>query len=87
MLEALTSADDREVELAQVYLYHRPITDIDELRAVSKAIANMKGSPAQIRAIDALARHHLSDRQSVEEMIRLYSQTRTAGVQTAIAAS
>ena len=31
VLEALTSADDREVELAQVYLYHRPITDIERV--------------------------------------------------------
>ena len=45
VLEALTSADDSEVELAQIYLYHRPITDVNELRVVSKAIANMSGSP------------------------------------------
>jgi hypothetical protein len=85
VLEALTSADDREVELAQIYLYHEPITDVTELRAVSKAIVEMQGSPAQIRAIDTLARHRLSDRQSLEEMIRLFSQTGTVGVQTAIA--
>lgn len=85
VLGALTSANDGEVELAQVYLYHRPITDVNELRVVSKAIANMNGSPAQIRAIDALARLRLSDRQSLEEIIRLYSQTKTPDVQTAIA--
>ena len=85
VLGALTSANDGDVELAQVYLYHRPITDVNELRVVSKAIADMNGSPAQIRAIDALARLRLSDRRSLEELIRLYSQTNRADVQRAIA--
>ena len=85
LLEALTSADDGEVELAQVYLYHRPITDVNELRIVSKGIASMNGSSAQIRAIDTLAHHRLSDRQSLDELIRLFSQTKMVGVQTAVA--
>ena len=85
VLEALSDADERGVELAQVYLYRRPITDVNEMRIVSKAIANMQASPAQIRAIDTLARHRLSDRQSLDEMIRLYSQTRMVGVQVAVA--
>jgi len=85
VLGALTSGNDGDVELAQVYLYHRPITEVNELRVVSKAIAEMNGSPAQIRAIDALARLRLSDRRSLEEMIRLYSQTERADVQMAIA--
>jgi hypothetical protein len=58
---------------------------VNELRVISKAIADMNGSPAQIRAIDALARLRLSDRRSLEEMIRLYSQTERADVQMAIA--
>jgi len=85
VLQALTSADDAEVEIAQIYLYHRPITDVNELRIVSKGIARMSNSPAQIRAIDTLAHHRLWDRQSLDELIRLFSQTRTIGVQTAIA--
>ena len=85
VLEALSDADERGVELAQVYLYRRPITDVNEMRIVSRAIANMQASPAQIRAIDTLARHRLSDRQSLDEMIRLYSQTGMVGVQVAVA--
>jgi hypothetical protein len=85
VLEALTSADGGEVEIAQVYLYRRPITDVSELRLVSKAIAGMEASPSQIRAIDTLARHHVSDRQSLEELIRLFRHTKLVGVQTAIA--
>ena len=85
VLEALSDADERGVELAQVYLYRRPITDVNEMRIVSRAIANMQASPAQIRAIDTLGRHRPSDRQSLDEMIRLYSQTRMVGVQVAVA--
>jgi hypothetical protein len=84
-LEALSSADDGDVELAQVYLYHRPIADVTELRAASKAIASMNGSPAQIRAIETLAGHRLSDRQSLEQLIRLFPETKSVGVQVAIA--
>jgi len=87
VLEALTSADDGNVAIAQVYLYHRPITDVTELRVVSTAIASMNGSPAQIRAIETLARHRLSDRQSLEPLIRLFPETKSVGVQTAIASA
>jgi hypothetical protein len=45
----------------------------------------MNGSPAQIRAIETLARHHLNDRESLEQLIRLFPETKSAGVQVAIA--
>jgi hypothetical protein len=85
VLEALYSSDDRDVEIAQVYLYHRPITDVVELRAASARVASMTASPAQIRAIDALARHNLSDREAIAELTRLFPRTASLGVQTAIA--
>ena len=62
VLAALTASDEREVEIAQVYLNHRPITDETEMRAVVTSVAGMKAPAAQIRALDALARLHLSDR-------------------------
>jgi len=45
----------------------------------------MNASPAQIRAIDTLARHNLSDRDAIAELIRLFPRTTSLGVQTAIA--
>ena len=44
VLQALTSDDDAEVQIAEVYLGHRPITDVDELRVVASGIARMTGS-------------------------------------------
>ena len=65
VLHALTSRDDAEVQIAEVYLGHRPITDVNELRVVASGITRMTGSGAQVRALDTLARHRLSDRQSL----------------------
>ena len=86
VLLALTSADDTEVEMAQVYLSHRPITDVEELRQVATGIVRMRGSGEQVRALDTLARHRLSDRQSLSELARLFPATGSVEVQRAIAA-
>ena len=45
----------------------------------------MNGSEAKVRALEALARLRLSDRESLEELARLYPVAESAGVQTAIA--
>jgi len=86
VLRALTSRDDAEVQIAEVYLGHRPITDVDELRVVVSGVARMTGSEAQIRALATLARHRLSDRQSLDELARLFPTARSVDVQQAIAA-
>ena len=62
MVKAATSDDDEEVKVAQVYPRHRPITDVNELRVVASGITRITGSGAQVRALDTLARHRLSDR-------------------------
>jgi hypothetical protein len=86
VLEALTSSDDAEVQIAEVYLGHRPITAVDEIRVVASGIARMTESGAQVRALDTLARHRLSDRQSLDEVVRLFRVSRSVDVQRAIAA-
>jgi hypothetical protein len=45
----------------------------------------MNGSNAQVRALDALADQHLSDPESLEELMRLFPLAESVGVQTAIA--
>jgi hypothetical protein len=85
MLLALTSRSDEEVQIAQVYLRHQPIADVNELRVVTSGIARMNGSNAQVRALDTLAGQHLSDPESLEELTRLFPVAESAGVQTAIA--
>jgi hypothetical protein len=86
VLQALTSRDDAEVKIAEVYLGHRPITDVDELRTVASGITRMAGSSGQVRALDTLARHRLSDRQSLDELTHLYPAAESIDVQRAIAA-
>ena len=46
----------------------------------------MTESGAQVRALDTLARHRLSDRQSLDELARLFPVSRSVDVQRAIAA-
>lgn len=85
VLLALTSPNDEEVQIAQVYLRHHPIADVDELRLVTSGIARMNGSVAQVRALDTLAHQPLSDPESLEELARLFPLAESVGVQTAIA--
>jgi hypothetical protein len=85
VLRALTSPNDEEVQIAQIYLHHRPIADATELRDVATGIARMNGTDAQARALDTLAPYHLSDRESLEALTRLFPLAKSVNVQRAIA--
>ena len=85
VLRALTSSNDDEVQVAQVYLRHRPISDANELRALTAGVARMTDAKAQARALDTLAGQRITDRQSLEDLTRLYAQAGSGGVQLAIA--
>jgi hypothetical protein len=85
VLKGLASPADADVRIAQTYLRHRPITDAAELRAVTRAVAAMSGSEAQARALDALARHYVADRESLDILRQLFASTRSWPVQNAIA--
>jgi hypothetical protein len=85
VLLALTSPNDEEVQIAQVYLRHHPITDANELRVAIAGIARMNESRAQVRALETLASQQLSDPESLEELMRLFPLAESVGVQTAIA--
>lgn len=86
MLQALTSSNLEEVQIAQIYLRHRPLDDPQELRAVTTSVARMNGSDAKVRALETLSRLRLSDRESLEALTRMYPVAESVGVQTAIAA-
>jgi hypothetical protein len=66
-------------------LRHRPIDDVHELRDIATGIVQMTDSAAQVRALDTLAHHRLSDRQTLESLARLYPVATSVGVQRAIA--
>jgi len=84
-LNALVSADEGDARIAQAYLRHRPVRDAAELRPVTRAVAQMPASVAKVRALDALARLRITDREILEELTRSYAQARSANVQNAIA--
>ncbi|HSU44052.1 MAG TPA: hypothetical protein VLN42_07515 [Casimicrobiaceae bacterium] len=85
LIDALTSGRDRDVALAQIYLKHHPIADVGDFRAVALRIARMNDVDAQVRALDTLAEHRVSDRESLESLARLFPVAKTVNVQRAIA--
>lgn len=84
-LQALTSASDADVAVAQVYLRHRPLGDVAEVRAIAAGIGRMSSGAAQVRALEALARQRLADAPSLQAIARLFPQARSLEVQRAIA--
>jgi hypothetical protein len=85
MLEAVASAVEAEVQVAQAYFRHRPIADAAELRATASRVAAMKASGAQVRALETLARFHVSDALALDELARLFARSTSLAVQRAIA--
>ena len=84
-LAALLGPDEADVQLAQAYLRHRPVTDAAELRALTDRVAGMPPGAAQVRALETLGRHYVSDRQVLERLVELFAQTPSAEVQSALA--
>jgi hypothetical protein len=84
-VRALTSPRDEDVATAQIYLRHRSLADIGELRAVAAGIGRMTAPAAQVRALETLAKQRLADVQSVQEIARLFPLARSLQVQRAIA--
>jgi hypothetical protein len=84
-VRALTSPHDDDVAIAQVYLRHRQLADVGELRAVAAGIGRMSAGSAQLRALETLARQRLADPQSLQTIAGLFPQARSLEVQRAIA--
>jgi hypothetical protein len=84
-LEGLVSTNDADVQIAQAYLRHRPVDDPAELRRLAAAIARMAPSDAQVRALETLGRHYVSDREVIGMLTQLFTQTQSWSVQVAIA--
>jgi hypothetical protein len=84
VLEALASRDESEVQVAAAYLRHRPIAASEELRAVAYRVVRMPESSAQVRALEAIARQRVADRETLDELTRLFSRTRSPAVRRAI---
>jgi hypothetical protein len=84
-VRAVASPEEHEVRAAQAYLRHRPIEDPSQLRALARAIAAMKHEPAQVRALETLARHHVDDAATLDELAGLFARARSDAVRRAIA--
>ncbi|MEQ1805904.1 MAG: hypothetical protein ABL900_11065 [Burkholderiaceae bacterium] len=84
-VRALTSSDDEAVAIAQVYLRHRSLVDVGELRTITSGIGRMTVAGAQVRALETLAKQRLADPPSLQEIARLFPLARSLEVQRAIA--
>jgi len=84
-LQALVSDNVADVQVAQAFVRHHPIDDAAELRRVADGIVRMRASDAQVRALESLGRHYVSDREILDLLIGLYAQTPSSPVQAAIA--
>lgn len=85
-LRALVSPQrDGDAEIAQVYLRHRPVGDVVQLRHLTAGVARLPSGPAQLRALDSLAHQRLADGPSLEAIARLFPLARSLDVQRAIA--
>ena len=84
-LQALTSQRDDDVRIAQVYLRHQPVDDAGDLRAIADGIGRIRDAETQVRALNTLASHRLSDPVTLEALARLFPSAETVGVQSAIA--
>jgi hypothetical protein len=84
-LRALLGPAEADVQLAQAYLRHRPVDDPAELRDLTKGISEMPAGPAQVRALEALGRHYVSDGDVLHRLLDLYAQTSSSAVQSAVA--
>jgi hypothetical protein len=78
VLQALTSAREEEVRIAQVFLRHHPISDVQELRLAAAGIVQMRAPEAQVRALDTLALHRVADGETLDRLARLFPVAATA---------
>jgi len=85
VIRALSSADPRDVQVAQAYFLNRPVTDLGELRAMANGVTRMTGGEAQVRALDTLGRMRIADAEILDELSRAFAEAKSAGVQRAIA--
>jgi len=84
VMRALAGGDDKDIQAVQAYLRHRPPAP-EELKAVALDIARRAGSGGPPRALDTLARMHVSDREVLSELARSFASARSVNVQRAIA--
>jgi hypothetical protein len=85
MLNALTSSDDEDVQVARVYFGHRPLADPNELHEIAAGITRMEGSDAQVHALETLANQRRFDSESLAELTTLFAVAKSIDVQRAIA--
>jgi hypothetical protein len=86
VLRALANGNADDAAIAQAYLAHRPLADVREVRLVATDVARMpQTGEAQVRALHALARHQVSDAETIRKLTGMFTAARSVDVQRAIA--
>jgi len=85
VLASVSSSRGAELEIAEVLLHPRPVSEISEFRLLATEIARMEAPDSQARALNALARQPVPDRESVVVLAELFPLAKSLEVQRAIA--
>ena len=85
VLQALTAGSESDAKIAEAYFHQRPLADADEMRTIIAAVTQIASRPLQVRALDMLARQHVSDRAALEKLTQMFATTDSPAVQNAIA--
>jgi hypothetical protein len=83
LLRSVAATSEGDAQVLQTYLRYYTVTD-SQLRALVREVAQASG-PAQVRAIDAIGRLNISDRDVLRELSRTFAQSRSLEVQRALA--
>ena len=85
VLAMLSSPDERVVQVAQAWLRHRPALPPEEMRVLARHILDMPPSPARIRALGALGRLAITDRETLHALAHSFAGAGSRESRSAIA--
>lgn len=84
----IAAAVDRQEVTAQIagaYFRYHPLTEANEIRALTFMITGLTHKDTQVRALNILARHRVVDRESLQELLRFFPHAKSIEVQRALA--
>lgn len=85
LLQALVGGSEDDFKAAQSYFRNRPLSGNDELARLAADIVALPPGDAQVRALDLLGQHYLSDAVVLRQLVGLYAGTESPQVQAAVA--
>ena len=85
LLQALLGASEDDFKAARSYFRNRALSAGDELGRLAAGLVPLPPGDAQVRALDLLGQHYLSDAIALRQLVGLYAATESPQVQAAVA--